>query len=380
MGKKNIFAALLLATAITLPAAAQENGRDYEPYPYTFIGVQGGAQETFSNPSFSKLITPVGAVSVGRFFSPVVGARLNVQGWMNKSGYKTNGNNFTYDFKYATTDIDLLINLSNLFAPKKTHFLNAILVGGLGLSYAWDCNDQASAYTAAYPSSNGRERLSWAGSDHFSHNLRIGMQLEANVSKHLGINLEVTANHHCDNFNAKLNGKSDWQAVALVGLTYKFGFKKKPQTNTTSIVANDNYDNDRNSGAGVATAPVVEDKKPVKATPVVKAKEKKQTEVFFKIGSSSVAGSEANKVADLAQWLKDHPSAKVKLTGYADAGTGTAAINKAVSEKRVNSVKKELVDKYGIDASRISTDYKGDTVQPFSNNDSNRVTVAVAEE
>lgn len=66
--------------------------------------------------------------------------------------------------------------------------------------------------------------------------------------------------------------------------------------------------------------------------------------------------------------------------GYADAGTGSAEVNRAISEKRAARVAKVLTEKYGIDASRITSGYKGDTVQPFSNNDSNRVVIGVAKE
>ena len=36
--------------------------------------------------------------------------------------------------------------------------------------------------------------------------------------------------------------------------------------------------------------------------------------------------------------------------------------------------------KKGIQASRITTDAKGDTIQPFGNNDDNRVTVVIGKE
>ncbi len=41
---------------------------------------------------------------------------------------------------------------------------------------------------------------------------------------------------------------------------------------------------------------------------------------------------------------------------------------------------KILVEKYGIDASRLTSGFKGDTVQPFDDNDSNRVVIGVAKE
>ena len=47
------------------------------------------------------------------------------------------------------------------------------------------------------------------------------------------------------------------------------------------------------------------------------------------------------------------------------------------SKQRAENVAKALKNA-GIDAGRIIVDAKGDTVQPFSENDKNRVTIAVA--
>lgn len=366
MNSKKILAATCLAAVTAFTANAQENGRDYEPYPYTFVSVQGGGQITFTNNSFDKLLTPIGAVSVGHFFTPAVGARLNVQGWQNKAGYKVSGTDKTFDFNYFTTDLDLMFNLSNIFCPGKTHAFNAILVGGVGLAYAWDNDDQAtllSQYGLTEP-------LAW-DDDRLVHNFRIGMQFEVNVAKHLGINLEVAANHLNDRFNSKTNGNPDWQLTGMVGLTYKFGFKKRKQAPTPPPPV-------REEPAPVVEEPVVEKKE----EPVVAPKKKESTpvEIFFNINSTEVTGAEAAKVATLADWLKQHPDAKCTLTGYADAGTGTAKINRELSEKRVAAVKDLLTSKYGIDGGRISTDYKGDTVQPYANNDKNRVVVGKAAE
>lgn len=372
---KILFAGMLASAFAFSPATAQENGKDYLPYPYNFIGVQGGGQVTFTNCPADKLVTPIGAVSVGRFFTPTVGARLNVSGWQNKGGFKVDKATKTYDYKYVTSDLDLMINLSNIFYPKKAHWFNAILIGGVGLSYAWD-NDDLKELTNMGVAS---ESMAW-DDDRLVHNFRVGMQFEVNISKHLGVNLEVTANNLHDRFNSKQNGHGDWQANALVGLTYKFGFRKRPVSTSASAMAQQDYDASRNANMAVTEAPkVVEEPKP-QPKPVVKQPESSKVEIFFDINESDVKASESGKLADFAQWMKNHPTAKVHLTGYADAGTGNAAINRAISEKRTAAVKKMLTDKYGIAADRISTDYKGDTVQPFSDNDKNRVTIGVAEE
>ena len=78
--------------------------------------------------------------------------------------------------------------------------------------------------------------------------------------------------------------------------------------------------------------------------------------------------------------MKQHPSAKAEIMGYADAGTGNPTINRNISQKRADRVAKFLVERYGISADRLTTGYKGDSVQPFKDNDSNRVVIGVAKE
>ena len=117
--------------------------------------------------------------------------------------------------------------------------------------------------------------------------------------------------------------------------------------------------------------------------PVVQPEVKKATmreEIFFTINSSEITAAEKSKVQKLAEWMKHHPTANVNLTAYADAGTGTKKINRTISQKRVVSVKNMLVKEYGIASERITTEYKGDTEQPFKENDKNRVTIVIAAE
>jgi hypothetical protein len=69
----------------------------------------------------------------------------------------------------------------------------------------------------------------------------------------------------------------------------------------------------------------------------------------------------------------------VQVVGYADKGTGNAEVNKMYAERRATECKDALVKKYGCDAARISIDSKGDTVQPFAENDKNRCVIITGE-
>ena len=70
---------------------------------------------------------------------------------------------------------------------------------------------------------------------------------------------------------------------------------------------------------------------------------------------------------------------KIRVTGYADSKTGSASINRRLSEARAAAVANELV-KMGVSRDNIITEAKGgvDTLSPFSYN--RRATVKIADE
>ena len=86
--------------------------------------------------------------------------------------------------------------------------------------------------------------------------------------------------------------------------------------------------------------------------------------------------AEAAKLDDYIQWLKENPSVKLSITGYADVQTGRPRYNMALSQRRTAAVKAYLLDR-GVGEDRIDSDYKGDTVQPFEANDLNRVVISL---
>lgn len=358
MQMKKFFALAALAISALTVANAQSAAEqlDYKPAPYMFVGIQGGAQTTFTNYDQLKLITPTASVSFGAFFTPAVGARLHVNGMWDKGGIKPG---FTYDYKYVTTDLDLMLNLCTLFGKQNYYPLNVYLIGGVGLNYAWDNDDLVN--------SAFKPTMAWED-NRLSHNARVGAMLDYNFCKHWSINLEVSANSLGDRFNSKTSTKDDWMLTAQVGLAYKFGFKAKPAPAPAPVIVE--------PAPEPAPAPVVVKAEP-KPAPVVVKKPEMQTEIFYAIRETTVTSAEQGKVDQLIKFLKDNTDTKVIVTGYADAGTGNPKINMNYSKLRAENVAKALTAA-GIDASRITVDAKGDTVQPFSENDKNRVTIAVA--
>lgn len=362
LGFLSLVAAGLMLCMPKMSAQTYDNwNKDYEPAPYLFIGVQGGGQVTFTNYDFSKLLMPVGAISFGGYYNTVVGGRLHLMGFRDKGGFKSLDHTYYYD--YYTADADLLLNLTNLFwKGRPTHLFNLVLVGGVGLNYAWHNHEainliNANQLGAQCPEAWEHNRL--------GHNFRLGLQLDLNISKHWGVNLECDFNNLSDRFNSKKSNNDDWQAVAMVGVQYKFGYKARKYVAPAPAPV-------------VAPAPAP---KPVPApapkpapapVPVVK---NINENIFYSIRASEVPASELSKVENVAKFLKENPDAKVEIVGYADVKTGNPTINMRYSQQRAKNLKDMLVNKYGIDGSRITTSAKGDTVQPFAENAKNRVSI-----
>ena len=384
-----LLTAALLAT--TFSAQAQDAPENYAGYPQAFITLQGGAQETGTHYYNNwKLITPTASVGVGVHFTPIIGARLHVNGIWNKSGVKSDYTHVDakFKYKYVTTDLDAMVNVINLFSQNKYRPVNLYFIGGIGLDYAWD-NEIVPALSQYITTANSRNRL--------SHNFRLGGMLDVRVARNWSINLELDANSLSDRFNSKINGTDDWQATAQLGVTYRFGLRKSSSVDDYDIWHRFRKNRNEHKGEIDPTAgdfkdnindPVVEEKPVVVEKPVVEEKpvvvpEPKdiRRDIFFSLRETDVTATEETKLAEVAKWLNEHPTAKVTVTGYADAGTGTPAVNARYAKQRAESVTKMLTKKYKIKASRITTDSKGDTVQPFkANNDLNRVTIVIGKE
>jgi len=101
--------------------------------------------------------------------------------------------------------------------------------------------------------------------------------------------------------------------------------------------------------------------------------------VFFRLNSATIDRQQQISVYNTAEYLKANANATVQIVAYADRQTGTPDYNMKLSERRAKSVADALTSQYQIDSSRISLDWKGDTVQPYAENDWNRVAIFIAD-
>lgn len=77
-------------------------------------------------------------------------------------------------------------------------------------------------------------------------------------------------------------------------------------------------------------------------------------EVYFETNKATLSESEIEKLAPVKELLDRNPDKFLELVGFAD-NTGSIAYNLTLSEKRVESVKKILIETYQIPIERIKT-------------------------
>jgi len=365
MKKFVLFFALV---AMAIPSFAQQSDAEekLEFKRHWYLQAQGGVAHTLGEADFSDLISPAMAISAGYRFAPLWGVRFGLSGWQAKGGWVAPP--ATYKYKFLQGNVDMTLDFSSLVAGfKAKRVVNTYIFAGLGVNGAFD-NDEAVAMD------NSRDfAYLWTDSKAFVAG-RMGLGFDFRLSDAVLFNIEANANVLSDHFNSKKAGNADWQFNALAGFTFRLGKNyKKSKPVYVPVPA-----------PAPAPEPAPEPKKeepapapaPVKSEPAPAPK--MQQDIFFLINSAEIRSSEQSKIDALASFLKEHPTAKVSVVGYADAKTGNASINDRLSKRRAASVAAAL-EKLGIAADRVEVGSKGDTEQPFSVNDQNRVTICIAE-
>ena len=356
-------------------ASAQEADKTVNVFtPHLYAQAQVGGQYTLGEIGFGKLLSPNVQVGIGYNFNKVVGARFSLNTWQSKAGQNVAGNVYKWKWNYVAPMVDATFNLTNLFCEYNPDRLVEVGVfGGIGANIAWG-NDEAAKAQDAIKNGPGKnlaevqaplENL-WDGTK-TRFVARVGANVDFRVSDRVKLGVELSANTLSDKYNSKKAGNPDWYFNALVGVKVALG-----ETHTTKVIP-----------APKPVEKIIERiiEKPAPApAPKVESKvveENFRRDIFFPIGNSNIAKSQRTKIAEIVEYMKENPDAKITLTGYADKGTGSAAFNDKIAARRAQTVYNTLAAK-GVAKSRMIKQSKGSRVQPFEENDMNRVTICIA--
>lgn len=358
-------------------ASAQEADKTVNVFtPHWYAQAQIGGQYTLGEIGFGKLLSPNVQVGVGYNFNQVVGARLSLNTWQSKAGQNVAGNVYKWKWNYVAPMVDATFNLTNLFCEYNPDRLVEVGVfGGIGANIAWGNDEAADAQKAilAGAGKNLAEEFKQAPLENLWDGTktrfvaRVGANVDFRVSDRVKLGVELSANTLSDKYNSKKAGNPDWYFNALVGVKVALG-----ETHTTKVIP-----------APKPVEKIIERiiEKPAPApAPKVESKvveENFRRDIFFPIGNTNIAKSQSTKIAEIVEYMKENPDAKITLTGYADKGTGSAAFNDKIAARRAQTVYNTLAAK-GVAKSRMIKESKGCRVQPFEENDMNRVTICIA--
>jgi outer membrane protein OmpA-like peptidoglycan-associated protein len=333
---------------------------------HAFINLQGGAQYTLGEAKFKDLISPNVQAAIGYQFTPVFAARIQANAWQSKGGWSatTNESLKNYKYKYVAPGIDFMFNLSNLFCgwnPDRVFNVTAFLGGGANIAFD---NDEVNEVAKAVGADLGQYELEyvWDGTKVRPFG-RAGLQLGFRLSDAVHFLIEGNANILSDKYNSKKAGNPDWYFNALAGLRINLGKSRLVETHDIyrDVVV---YDT-------IYKEVVVDDGSDRIAEDI-------RRDIFFQRNKTNIEETEVIKIKDIADYLNKYPRATVSIKGYADAGTGNDRINDRLAQQRADVVVKSLIEDYGISADRISYDSFGARVQPFTENDLNRVSICIA--
>ena len=371
------------------------------------IGAEVYCGENDRKVSFGQQITfPALELNVTKWFNPYIGLGLTA------TGYKMQGlwcSKWTTNPHFKTSEIMPEAQTistgdkAEVYLKQSGNYFNAFVAASFNL-----CN-----IIGGYKADRVYSLIPYVGvgliyditDSYASTSLNGGLINSFRINDSWNVNLTARAAVLSDKFDGEVsdidNVPFDAIGTVTVGFTYKFGVAKaKSQLaalaaeKEAALAALAAKEAAAKAAAEAAAAKAAADKLAAEkaaaeklaaeklaaekaAAEAARAAARATTEnIQFKIGKYAISKDEAAKIDSIVKVLNDYPEAVVCLSGYADKETGSSKSNMTLSKNRAEAVAKALVAA-GIDESRISTEYFGDTVNPFNTPEQNRVVVTV---
>jgi len=333
-----------------------------------FITLAGGANlligDRNSDADFSDRIAPSGALSIGKWYNPYFAFRLQINGGLMKNYSFLTGTGVMQSYTWINPHADIMWDVTNFWAPyNEAKVFRFIPFVGMGYAHRNTMTDDANLKM------NRSESLS----------ANFGAQMLFRLSK--GIDLAVEGQYTLldQDWNREYSPRTRYHRVPqlMLGLNFNLGRKEFEVLEPMDYALL----NDLNSQINALRAQNDElSKRPERCPecpppPVIPpARENIQNVVYFRLNKAIIDPHQEINISTTAEYANKH-NLPIKLVGYADRKTGNPTYNKGLSERRARAVAKQLTEKYGVPTNRISIDWRGDEVQPYSVNEWNRVVI-----
>jgi outer membrane protein OmpA-like peptidoglycan-associated protein len=339
-----------------------------------YMGIGGGTNlymtkgENDADASFGDRLGWMGQLEVGRWNSPNWGARLVIDG----GNIKHVAPDIAAEQNWVGGHVDLMYNIMNAWGSYNPDRVYS-LIPYLGIGYMYGLDED-------WKKPNPDGDLFKSQNQTLTYN--VGLINNFQLSKSVALFVELGWRVMQETFDGSgLGGDFEYDYMFTGTAGFKFGLGGK-QGFTPAELMDYNLINDLNSQINRLRAENEELSLRPESCPECPEVQTVVSEgvyvpnvVFFRINSSTIDKGQQVSVYNTAEYLKANENAKVNIIAYADAQTGTPDYNFALSERRARAVADALTSEYGIDSDRISIDWKGDTVQPYAENDWNRVAI-----
>lgn len=377
---------MILTAAAVLLSGAATSARDGLPETDEFRGhwyiqVQGGVGQTVGETSFGSLISPSAAFNFGYRFTPVWGLRAGISGWQGKGAVL--GPTEVYRYSYLQGSVDVTADICGIFSGyREGRSLSPYLFAGVGVNGGFN-NSEANSLSGRFPEDN----LLWTGRSILPAG-RFGLGTGIRITDAVHFNVEVNANILGDRFNSKRGSAVDWQLGALAGFTFNIGLKKgrkaepvpssAPVPVAVQMPEPSEPSEPSRPGAAEPSSESVDSAESGEPSSAESAPQFNpvQEDIYFSIGKSVIRPGEKTKLAEVVSLLESYPEAVITVTGHADRATGSAGRNLELSKERARNVAAALMDG-GVSGDRITVLYKGDTENPYSEPERNRVAICI---
>lgn len=341
-----------------------------------FISAGGGAQVLFGDHDrqreFGQRISPALDIAVGKWITPSVGLRLMYSGLYAKgatqngefsTGVRISGKpwegywleNSKIDF--MDLHIDVMFDLCNLIGGYNANrpYSIAFYAGG-GYAHTWNT-----------PKKGAHHKEGIVGNVGFFNMFHLG--------KAWDINLDLRLSAINDGFDGAMGqAPFDGLTTATLGVTYRFaprGWKVRRE-----IVTIHEYDNDAVNELRTQVTNLVEENEKLEKDVRKGEKVTHNTVeyvggdylIYFPINVSELSLADRAQLEQCANSIKAAPKgARFYVIGYADKSTGTAEINEILSRARAESVRKCLVNEFGVNPACLDMEWKGGVDNMFYN-------------
>ncbi len=336
-----------------------------------YIGLGGGTNfyttkgEADADASLGDRLGWMGQIEIGRWNSPNWGARLVIDG----GHIKHVATGIDPEQNWLGGHVDLMYNIINAWGsynPERVYSL----IPYLGIGYMYGLDED-------WKKPNPDNSLFKSQNQTLTYNVGLinNFQLSSNVALFLELGWRVMQ----ETFDGS-GLEYDSMLTGTAGIKFGLGGK---QSFTPAELMDYNLINDLNSQINRLRAENEELRLRPESCPecpevqptVVTESVYVPNVVFFRINSSKIDKGQQVSVYNTAEYMKANENAKVNIVAYADKQTGTPEYNFALSERRARAVADALTNEYGISSDRITIDWKGDTEQPYAENDWNRVAI-----